>query len=293
MQSRPVRQHGLRGAHHQVLARRAGTPPAAGPGDVELHARWPRFDRQRVVRRVDRDGQRLELVEPVGAGPEHAQGERELGRGQELDRHAAARVMAAHASRSSASARACGSTPAASSTAERAVAELGLQGPAEHLAALAEPGPYQAEQRVGRRDVHRGNLVAHDAHQRRLDLRWRHEHGRGDQADEPGPPVVRDLHGDRAVVAPARRRGEALSDLALHHEQQGADHRCVFEEPGDDRRGHVVRQVRDELPAARLLGEERVEIRGRARRLGRRGRRGIRRRPRRAQAARADRARAR
>ncbi len=64
-------------------------------------------------------------------------------------------------------------------------------------------------------------------------------------------------HRDGAVGLRARQREEAVGDLALHHHAPGVDQRQAVEALDDERRGDVVRQVRDEL---RRVGSERREI---------------------------------
>ena len=81
----PSGQHRERGRATTRFVSPAGTPSASGPLDLRWTPGGPGSTVERVVRRVDRDGERLELVEPVGPGAEDAQRERELRRREQLD----------------------------------------------------------------------------------------------------------------------------------------------------------------------------------------------------------------
>ena len=77
-------------------------------------------------------------------------------------------------------------------------------------------------------------------------------------------PLGRELdeHRDRAVALRPRLGEEAVGDLALHHHAPELDRGQPVEALDDERRGDLVRQVRDELRRRRveLVERERQRV---------------------------------
>jgi hypothetical protein len=124
---------------------------------------------------------------------------------------------------------------------------------------LLEPGPHELEHQRPELVRHRGPGPPGDRDEHRLDLRLRQEHRRGHASDDLGRRPRGDLHAHGAVAVVARCCGEPLTDLALDHHQHAGDLGHVVEQVGHERRGHVVRQVRDEHPTV-VAGEQRVPV---------------------------------
>ena len=135
------------------------------------------------------------------------------------------------------------------------IAEEGTQRAAEHLAPLGEPAADEGEELGFRRHRDEWRLATAEPHQDRLDVRLGNEHRGRDGPEERGLGVVRDLHRHRAVVAPTRRRSEALAHLTLHHHHDAGDGRRLFEQPDHHRDRDVVGKVGDARPV-RAVGEK-------------------------------------
>ena len=200
---------------------------------------------------VDRDGlvDGVQLVEAVVAEPAHAQVQVDLGgragaqgRGDHRCTSSAIRTNAAMPSDSP---RASGSTPAATSAASAAAADpaIPLSTPRSALRRWANAASTTAKT-CSRVTVRGRRLVMGPGDQAGVDVGRRPEHVAADRAGPADVGVPRRLHRRDAVHLRARRGGEPVGHLRLHHHQPVLQRGQHGEQVQQHRHGHVVGQVR-------------------------------------------------
>ncbi len=144
------------------------------------------------------------------------------------------------------------STARASAARSRSASPAVLDRVRQGLAPVREPGlDHLLHVRVVR-----GELAAPERDERGVDVRGRTKDGAGDRMEAGALGGQLDEDGDGPVRLRPGAREEPVGDLALDHDRPELEARQPVEALDDQRRGDVVRKVRDELPRCRTQCRE-------------------------------------
>ncbi|MNM71427.1 hypothetical protein D3C81_830910 [compost metagenome] len=125
------------------------------------------------------------------------------------------------------------------------VAQQQLEGVAQGFATLVESFAHNAFQQFVIFGRMRQHGVRHQAHDSRIDFRWRIERARTDVEQMLNPAVILNHDRQPAPVTTARPCRQTLDHFLLQHEVHVANQVGVVQQVENQRCGDVVRQVAD------------------------------------------------